>query len=628
MASAESDPLRSLERERDRLERLLEDDSAWRALRQLDQRETEGRPVSAVDAARLRARIEDALVGNRVFLARRKIDEAIALLLGPADEPAAAPPGEPTGECAARRPDLVVTIATLEARAAAIPVPSAPAVPEQVAADELTLIRGLDATLAARLRDLGVGRFADIARWTARDVREISHELGLERRVSRQNWIEQAALLAARQRRAAGAGEAETPPDAALMPAAAPRPETAQPPPLSRPVAELVAEAARRILASARRPQLPAVAAQVPLMAVAMPELAPEAAEPLPPPPEPAAPDDLTAIRGIDASTSSALAEAGIRGFADIAAWSAGDVGRMRDALGAEARIACDQWIEQAAMLAAGATTHHLRQRRQMEGIPLAALPPASATAPDASFAAFLARSAAAAVVVANESRADAGPVTQPAPHPGPTLSDIDPVPLIATPLSGFVEPAKPSALPARGKLQVSLLPQASPSPAAVTPAAGDPPHARAFPVLDLPELDLPLRSAAAEAPAAPAEAGWGHYDTLDLDFSEADVEIVARSQTGDRFEPEDSPRPMAAAGGPGSLQSRLRRAGEPEGFDGEGYAAYRGEVEEASVEIVHRTPASLRAAPAGIAATEADPDTTGPTTVRRFLKALTGQSR
>jgi predicted flap endonuclease-1-like 5' DNA nuclease len=61
--------------------------------------------------------------------------------------------------------------------------------------DDLTRIRGIDAALAARMATFGVTRFAQIAAWEQGDVQTISQTLDLGRMISRQNWIEQAALL-------------------------------------------------------------------------------------------------------------------------------------------------------------------------------------------------------------------------------------------------------------------------------------------------------------------------------------------------------------------------------------------------------------------------------------------------
>lgn len=62
--------------------------------------------------------------------------------------------------------------------------------------DDLTLVRGIDADLAARLNGLGVTAFAEIARWSRDDVTCVSDALHIARRISNENWIEQAAVLA------------------------------------------------------------------------------------------------------------------------------------------------------------------------------------------------------------------------------------------------------------------------------------------------------------------------------------------------------------------------------------------------------------------------------------------------
>jgi predicted flap endonuclease-1-like 5' DNA nuclease len=69
--------------------------------------------------------------------------------------------------------------------------------------DDLTSIRGIDAALAGHLASLGITNYAEIASWRAEDVHRVSRALGLNREISRQNWIEQAALL---QHRKGGIG--------------------------------------------------------------------------------------------------------------------------------------------------------------------------------------------------------------------------------------------------------------------------------------------------------------------------------------------------------------------------------------------------------------------------------------
>ncbi len=61
---------------------------------------------------------------------------------------------------------------------------------------DLTDIRGIDAELVGRLSALDVHSFHDIASWNADDVKRISAALGVTGRIERENWIEQASLLA------------------------------------------------------------------------------------------------------------------------------------------------------------------------------------------------------------------------------------------------------------------------------------------------------------------------------------------------------------------------------------------------------------------------------------------------
>jgi predicted flap endonuclease-1-like 5' DNA nuclease len=92
-------------------------------------------------------------------------------------------------------------VAAAEARSAAAPVEEAVTVsPQQtadhLAPDDLALIRPIDAALAEGLHRLGIIAFAQIADWSRRDVMRVSKVLGLGRRISKENWIEQAAMLA------------------------------------------------------------------------------------------------------------------------------------------------------------------------------------------------------------------------------------------------------------------------------------------------------------------------------------------------------------------------------------------------------------------------------------------------
>jgi predicted flap endonuclease-1-like 5' DNA nuclease len=63
--------------------------------------------------------------------------------------------------------------------------------------DDLTRIKGLGPKISAALRALGVMRYVEIAAWTDEDVARIDAQLGaFAGRATRDNWIEQAKLLA------------------------------------------------------------------------------------------------------------------------------------------------------------------------------------------------------------------------------------------------------------------------------------------------------------------------------------------------------------------------------------------------------------------------------------------------
>ena len=74
--------------------------------------------------------------------------------------------------------------------------PAAPPVAAPAPDDDLTRIRGIDRDLAAKLIGLGVRRYADIANWKRNDISCIADRLGMNGRVERENWIEQAQVLA------------------------------------------------------------------------------------------------------------------------------------------------------------------------------------------------------------------------------------------------------------------------------------------------------------------------------------------------------------------------------------------------------------------------------------------------
>ncbi|MGE0204563.1 MAG: hypothetical protein AB7E70_03955 [Hyphomicrobiaceae bacterium] len=373
------------------LEARLDEIEAWRALRQLEEREERGERVSAVAGERIRHALLAELARHPIFQARQSLVAMLARLeTGATDEPAPQPvsrrseqPVEVAALAAMRAaalpahtdPPILRAVAlaglsvttperkTTSAPPPSLPLPSSPPTPAPpaltgslahplriaaprprvpVQADDLTRIWGIDAELAGALSGLGIRSWQQIADWRAEDVRSISAALELGNRISRDNWIEQAALL---QQRAAQAAPQSAGPRGASLPA-------------------LPVTPAARTLAQ----PLPAVAA-APLW-LSAPGTHGDAAtivEP-PAPPEPDlddpettdTPDRLELVCGIDPAMADALRAAGLTGFADLAALTPSAIVALAHSTGDATlprRLAREGWIEQAAMLAGGATT-------------------------------------------------------------------------------------------------------------------------------------------------------------------------------------------------------------------------------------------------------------------------------
>lgn len=83
---------------------------------------------------------------------------------------------------------------TAEPEALVEPVHAIPAGPP----DELTRMKGVGPKVAALLNGLGITRYDQIAAWTGEDIARVDAQLGaFKGRVTRDQWVEQARLLAA-----------------------------------------------------------------------------------------------------------------------------------------------------------------------------------------------------------------------------------------------------------------------------------------------------------------------------------------------------------------------------------------------------------------------------------------------
>jgi predicted flap endonuclease-1-like 5' DNA nuclease len=109
--------------------------------------------------------------------------------------PVIVPPVPAPEPVAFQAPEPEVPAAAIGAAAAgltAIGIPAAVGAP-----DDLHQIKGVGPKLNALLNSLGITRFDQIAAWTSGDVAKVDDHLGaFKGRIGRDNWIEQAGLLA------------------------------------------------------------------------------------------------------------------------------------------------------------------------------------------------------------------------------------------------------------------------------------------------------------------------------------------------------------------------------------------------------------------------------------------------
>ena len=69
--------------------------------------------------------------------------------------------------------------------------------PRKAGADDLKMIKGVGPKMEKLLNSLGFFHFDQVAKWTADEVLWVDQNLeGFKGRVSRDNWVQQAGLLA------------------------------------------------------------------------------------------------------------------------------------------------------------------------------------------------------------------------------------------------------------------------------------------------------------------------------------------------------------------------------------------------------------------------------------------------
>ena len=173
----------------------------------------------------------------------------------------------------------------------------------------------------------------------------VGSKLGLDRTIERENWIEQAQILARGGTTAyARTLERGAPPVAASISAPA---EPAPPP-----------------VATAPTTPVPEVPATAPPDFSGMRSVRSEAyrGDSLAPSSRATSPDDLKRIRGVGLLIERKLNAMGVETYEQIANWTADDVATVNAKLEFKGRIERENWIEQARILASGGHTDFSRR--------------------------------------------------------------------------------------------------------------------------------------------------------------------------------------------------------------------------------------------------------------------------
>ena len=629
----------------------------WRALLQLESREKQGDAIRSVNGDTLKALLLESLSVNPLF-ARRQ------LLLADLEKMAR---------------DLQRLGPRSEAPEAA-PVLSDTPKPLH---DDLTEIVGIDARLAKRLNILNVRSFNQIANWTPDDIAYVANTLGLDQLIAAQDWIGQAAQLGQSRDVAAPAGDAwvharngpaKATPAPAVPITAAPNPSMDVPTPVVATKAANVALAAIPV-ASAGSAAL--IVEKVTAVAVA------------------ALPTEIQAPAKTGLPAPAAV-EKVVVGPA-VAAVSAGPKASVDD-----------RWksLVPASPLAARTyKTGTLPIATPQEAAPLAAAQPKKSPLPTMPLAA---RHYAGAVLepkrdgAIHEGLVPAKPLPAPAYRViAPELPVVSVAPAVALPSS---PPAtQPVAAPAGKNDKAADILQHTLPPLPLRPSAPavPPPKPQTQIPAQPPSPAQPAASAAtsealllavvaarssllagASPPPLPAEAKNGKAATFNQPVSSPPASSGVRPA---QVIPAAAPPPMLDDVEPRSRQAAVearvtikraeealansvlrtpggtefylgaRRGSQPDDIDGASYAAYRGSIEEASVQIVRRPPATktpdvpppltpevartaqtaaqaaaraaaqvIQSRPPGADAVDSAP--LGGATMGRFLKALTGQ--
>jgi predicted flap endonuclease-1-like 5' DNA nuclease len=239
---------------------------------------------------------------------------------------------------------------------------------------DLKSIQGIDAATEARLNGLGITRFDEIAAWMHADMERVGQAIGQKRRIARENWIEQAQILAkggqtlfsVRRARGEGSTAAPTPDEGVLAP---PTSEASLPRAMSRAGVAAVVIAPPGYQAPSSAPAQPPLVSD---RAAFAQQTAAGSAGPAVPvrPVEAATHGNLQRIGGVTAEIEEKLHALGVSRYSEIAQWSPAAVERIDKELGTAGRISRENWIEQAQILSRGGDTRFSREFDRRGSVP------------------------------------------------------------------------------------------------------------------------------------------------------------------------------------------------------------------------------------------------------------------
>ena len=267
--------------------------------------------------------------------------------------------------------------------------------------DNLQRIDGINGEVEKLLNVQGVSRFAQISGWSTSDITRFDRLLGIDGRIAKEGWIEQAQTLARGgetaysreldRRTAEASGETRRPTrlaDAIRESSAdkPPAPVVAADSATARPRSDI--SGLRSVRSEAYRTpeptQGPLVVPAGTAMATAAAAAASAAAKTAstttmpsapaaPPQPIPASavvaarsragtPDDLKRIRGVGVLIEKKLNSMGVMTYDQIANWTNADIDRISHVLDFKGRIERENWVEQARILSSGGQTEFSRR--------------------------------------------------------------------------------------------------------------------------------------------------------------------------------------------------------------------------------------------------------------------------